>query len=238
MSTFSDLKTLAADLAALDSTELSTKLAGATGWVNLGYFDAVRRLGLNAATFTGAALTSGVAEYDLYTLTGIPKGGAGGMMRLLGLTITGNGYTREPLTEITLDDMDARRASTDTSTGLPTAFCLIGENLLELDPAPDSSMTMGGTYCKRPTAMSADTDTPTVLPDEYHEAPAMWAAWRALRYDQQYDKAREVYAEYMTLIGDAREDRTLFSRRRRPALRASRAAGTRPRNVYWRRMGE
>lgn len=83
----------------------------------------------------------------------------------------------------------------------PDVIAIGPDKSLCLGPPPSSSYTVTGDYYLAPSAMSADTDTPTGLPAQFHMA----IVYLAMTYYAGYEAAYEVLARgqggYGTLMG-------------------------------------
>jgi hypothetical protein len=90
----------------------------------------------------------------------------------------------------------------------PVAIAVGPNNEICVGPWPTSSYTLTGDYYRAPAQMTADADTPTNLPAQYHMA----IVWRAVRDAYgQYEAAPEVLQRATTNY--RRIDRSLGNRR-------------------------
>lgn len=83
----------------------------------------------------------------------------------------------------------------------PTVIAIGPDKSLCLGPPPNSLYTVSGDYFLNPSAMAADSDTPTGLPAQFHMA----IVYLAMTYYAGYEAAPEVLARgqggYSTLMG-------------------------------------
>jgi hypothetical protein len=70
----------------------------------------------------------------------------------------------------------------------PVAFSIGPDKSICLGPPPNDLYTVTGDYYLAPTAMAADTDSPTGLPTQYHMA----IVYKAMEYYGGYESAPEV----------------------------------------------
>lgn len=79
------------------------------------------------------------------------------------------GFATYPLKRVTLDQMIAYRsaaAGPAANNGTVWGYCILGLNEFEVYPTPQNADTLTIYYSARPTALSADADTP-ILPEPY-----------------------------------------------------------------------
>lgn len=95
-----------------------------------------------------------------------------------------------------------------TVTTRPVAIAVGPNNEICVGPWPTATYTLTGDYYRAPAEMTADDDTPTNLPAQYHMA----IVWRAMRDAYgQYEAAPEVMAR--ATANYRRIDRSLGNRR-------------------------
>jgi len=112
------------------------------------------------ATLATTTLTAGDTTYTLPS----------GISRLKTIVCTPvGGFQTRPLLRWTIDKMLTMRsaaAGPGSNNGSVYAYCLIGLNEFEVYPTPQSADTLTIYYTARPTALSADADTP-IIPEPY-----------------------------------------------------------------------
>jgi hypothetical protein len=97
-----------------------------------------------------------------------------------------------------LDNVDFTLSQT------PTHYLRYGSNI-QLYPTPSSIITIQLRHCVNLTALSADSDVPT-LPTPWHEAILLGSEYRGWRAIGEVKKAQIVKAEYIALIRSRKAD--------------------------------
>lgn len=235
MPTFAQISSYIQAVGSLTDTEATALIKGAAGWANEGYKHAVRKTGANVAELTEKALTSGTATYSITTLLSSDTD----ILRLRSLYVTTSSQTRKPLTSITEAQMDEYRGSVaSTDTGDPLYYCVTGYDRLALHPTPGAGMVLGGTKHKRPTALSADGDIPSVLPEEFHlPLIGSYGRFKLHQYEGRVDEAREAWMEYLAAIEDCEKDLREFGGHRPARLRPASGYVFNGVRTAWDRMG-
>lgn len=155
MATFAQLKTRA------QAQAFSENATDAAAFVNDVYRDVVRRCGLNV-TESIESLTAGTWKYGISANFGISD--------LLSIDVV-SGTTSGTSYSWVLEPTSAETiiAQNVTSTlGQPRQYALQGIEAFLVYPAPDTGVSLTIRYFAAPTALSADGDTPTAIPSEYH----------------------------------------------------------------------
>jgi hypothetical protein len=94
---------------------------------------------------------------------------------------------------------DGQRRSRRNESYPPTAFTLVGADMLRVQPVPDEDGLLQVDAVIRPQKMAADTDSPGdetfgAIPDEYHDAIVTYALWKLSDYtDDQTGQQGERY---------------------------------------------
>jgi hypothetical protein len=84
----------------------------------------------------------------------------------------------------------------------PRYFAVDGSNMFMLWPTPSDTDTINVLYVPRPTALSATSDEPTDIPNEFHEGVLWYALWQAADAD---DDASSQMGEYYRTIYEGRD---------------------------------
>lgn len=119
------------------------------------------------------SLTAGTEDYTLDT----------SILRILDIFITSSSqdYSME---RVSVDDiLRFRRAAAATSSAPVTYYAVAGSNLLMVYPTPASADTVTVYYVPRPATLSADDDTPSEIPSEFHKLVEWYALAEAADYD-------------------------------------------------------
>lgn len=232
---YSELQTFVQEAVSFNSTETTSKIVGAasTGWINQAYFRLCRDTLCSVSTFSAQALTSGQAEYVTATATGKTD-----IMRMLNITTSGGGATNHPMRIVSIEELDAYSESSVASGDVtPFIIAFLGLTKFKVFPTPGSSVTISGTYVSRPTALSAGTDIPSAIPEEYHLAIAYKALETALSYEGRLDEAQYWRGLYETERDEIRRDVNLMGGNRKAGMRPSRDVPGRPVTTWDRSIG-
>ncbi len=109
-------------------------------------------------------LTAGTATYDLSTFVS-----TGMVVRMKAVYSSFGGVQTPPLQQISLDALLRRRVGsggTSAASGTATHYAMAGMNDLELWPTPAAADVLTFYYVYQPTALSGDSDVPTI-PEPY-----------------------------------------------------------------------
>jgi hypothetical protein len=165
--------------------------------INEAYLELVARLNLYQRSAT-VTLTVGDGDYSILTdfaitdLTGV---------RSVTWVATGTGTEPAPMEEVDPDVILAyRQQDAVTSTGMDSYYALLGLDTFMLYPVPAVASSLAIYYTARPTTLQADSDTPSQIPLEFHDAIEKRAIARLGRrkrdrigewsyWDQQADKS-------------------------------------------------
>lgn len=183
MSTFLQLYTRVLAAADLPLTSGTSDATEAKDLVNNAYYEICSRAKLNQKSVT-KTLTAGTADYGISTTSPTsPNLSINDLQAIRSLTYTLAGQTQAYAVEPTTVDeiLRLRQAASSTSTGTLMKYALLGLDTLMLWGTPATADSLGIYYAFRPTAMSADSDTPTVLPAEFHDLIVVGALKAALR---------------------------------------------------------
>lgn len=140
----------------------SSDTASAKSFVNSAYREIIGKCDLNPKTSSAIALTAGTVSY---TITGAPFSIADFLnMQHFYYTSSGQNYRME---QRSLEEILELRAYAAAIAPPGLYYVLNGTNNLELYPAPATGDTVTLYYNAAPTALSADGDTASLIPDEY-----------------------------------------------------------------------
>lgn len=187
----------------LTSTEVTDLVRGADGYINVAYRDLADGIGAKWTPFSGVALTAGVSAVLVSAI--------GSTVRRLRALAVNTGSRRLPLEWVDVEDFDQWRQS-GSANGVPLVVTQKGFDQIALYPAPGTGMTLEGDYYARPTALSADTDIPTAVPEEYHWSIIYRACELALlmdgnradeaaQYRQMYERDKESLRRAVNRMG-------------------------------------
>lgn len=114
-----------------------------------------------------------------------------------------------------LNEIDPDYENADT--GMPTHMVRVGRNTVRLYPPPKTSVTAQTTPLKTyglelPTAMSADGDTPSLLPENLHRILAHWPAYRCFLTLGDTASATQQLTLFRGQVKDNKGISTKFSR--------------------------
>lgn len=193
----------------LDATSSGSEATLVDGYLNDAYEDFLVRSGcwITRSTMT---TTSGSADYDLDQ----------DIAQLVELSILdSDGDTSLPARVSARDILELRRSSSDQDSP-SRRFAVQGHNLLMLWPTPTGSDTITIYYVPRPTTLSASSDTPSLIPPQYHRALEFYALAEMADYDddQSSGMGQSYLARYEQMVVRARrEGQRMGSRRMAPA---------------------
>lgn len=155
MATYTQLQTRA------QSQAFSENSTDAALFVNDVYRDVVRRAALNPQSSV-ETLTGGDWQYSIASDFAIS-----GLMSIEVVTGTSTGSAYSWLLEpVSAETIIAK--STTTTTGQPREYALRGTDTFLVWPAPESGTSLTIYYQAAPTALSSGSDTPSLIPNEYH----------------------------------------------------------------------
>ena len=215
MATLTTLRSnVAGMIGSLDLTD-STDLARIDGWVNEAYQDVLLKTGCSV-TSDNTLLSAGVEDYTI----------SQAILKMIGMTLSSGGTDYELDRYTPNEILSMRRNSTEQTT--PYAFAATA-NLLLLYPTPSSSEdSILLYYVPLPAPLVNGSDTPVLVPPEWHKLVEWYACWRAADYDddassQQGDRYRGMYLaginDYRRVIrqqGGSRPAPARLRRRRSP----------------------
>ncbi len=153
--TFADITQAVIDAVRLDVTDDTTRVQNA---INTAYFEACVKNEVLVSSGS-AALTSGVATYDLDTVTQIA--------RIKDLWFN-TSYVSRPPTQVSIDRILRARQSSGGASVVNAAiqwYALTGQNQLDLYPTPGSAATVNFIYVGYPAKLTG-TDVPEI-PEPY-----------------------------------------------------------------------
>jgi hypothetical protein len=139
-----------------------------------------------------------------------------------------NTADRDPLTEVSIDDLDDLPAA----SGKPVRFAIYANQII-LHPTPDRVYPLELRDQRDGTELAADGDAPQ-LPDVYADALVSYARARLFRAEEDYQAAAGYMSDFNQAITDARVDlhgRDRARRRQVPGMFSGGSAGpqfTRP----------
>jgi hypothetical protein len=79
---------------------------------------------------------------------------------------------------VSVEEILRRRAWTTSSASPASAYALAGSNLLMVWPTPSADDTITVYYVPRPVLLTADSDTPSEIPEEFHPTVEQYALWK------------------------------------------------------------
>lgn len=156
-STFVDIQRAVIAKARLSSDNDTDKVKD---WLNQIYADAclTTEVSVTSATMN---LTAGSASYTF----------PDAIMRIKEMVITPSGATvSKPLKQSTLDEILSRRQASggiQNFGGYVTHYALLGVNDFEVWPTPQAADVLTIYYVAAPTALDADEDVPSLLPEPF-----------------------------------------------------------------------
>lgn len=141
-----------------DATEISAL-------VNESYITLVGELGCASGSFTTVALTAGDGDYDVITDWGLTDFAS---LVSLNYTAASGLFYQQPLDPTTPDEILSLRQSNPVAMSPAVAYAMPDWRTVMLHPLPATGDTVSGRYSAFPTAMVADSDTPSDLPPNLH----------------------------------------------------------------------
>lgn len=109
------------------------------------------------------------------------------ILRVLAWSWASGGSTYRPR-RVSLNDI--LRLRSNTSTGTPQAYTVVGSNLLMVYPTPAAADVLTIYYVPRPSQLVSPTDTPSEIPAEFHKAVEYYALQQAADYDDDSSSAQ------------------------------------------------
>lgn len=92
--------------------------------------------------------------------------------------------TLNPITWQEFTETEAQIVDLET-TLTPYAYVVLSDTQIRVLPTPDEAMTLTVDYAVRPSDLSSSTDTPSLIPEEYHDLIAEYALEKmALREEE------------------------------------------------------
>ena len=161
--------------------------------VNDAYVYVTSQLRCNQFKTTALTLTAADGDYSIVTDLGITDFVG---LRVVKYTAASGATTLNTLAPTTTDEIEALRAANPSATSPATTYAMRGWETILLHPLPATGDTLTLTYTARPALMVLDTDTPSVIPQEWHHLIVQRAAavafetvddQRAIRHQQQYE---------------------------------------------------
>jgi hypothetical protein len=196
------------------STSDADELERVDAWVNRGYEDILLRTQCKVCHGT-MTTTEGEWRYALPTNT----------LDILEIWLESDDGSTTPFEKTDSRHLIRMRAGLETEIGSPPRyFATDGSNMFMLWPTPSSTDTINVLYVPRPTALSATADTPTDIPNEFHEGILWYALWQAADAD---DDSSSQMGEYYRSLYEGRDgmggylDRIRKHNRRRGGRRLS-----------------
>lgn len=164
MATYTQIQTRAQNKA------LSQNATDAALYANEVYRDVVARCRLNR-TVASKNLTAGQWRYSLtsdFSLT---------PLSIEHVTYTAPGATTSYPLEPT-NDQEIIRLNQTVGTGSSRAYAMVGLDTFYLYPVPQGADSITLYYQAAPTAMSAGSDTPSLIPSEWQHIVTYGTAWK------------------------------------------------------------
>jgi hypothetical protein len=109
------------------------------------------------------------------------------------LSIRQGTYVLQPITRAELAQYRAAQAAGTTLSTGPQVYVVDGASTtIRVWPVPTTTVTAAATihYVQRPVALSADGDTPSEMPTEFHDLIAEEAVYRIAQSEEDFDLAR------------------------------------------------
>lgn len=149
--------------------------------VNDAYRELVR-IGKAKITTVSKTLVAGTGSYTLsgsFSLSDV--------LEILYITYIPTGSTNlaAPLQPVGYEEILRYRIS--STTGYVRCYALVGVDNIELYPAPDAADSISIVYVSAPTALSADGDVPSAVPQEWQNLIAIGATARMMDEEASED---------------------------------------------------
>jgi hypothetical protein len=144
--------------------------------VNEAYFHIVAELSLFEKSAT-ETLVAGVGDYDITVDFSLPDFAA---VRSISYSPANGMASCCTLNPTTVDEIVALRSANPTATSPALAYAIRGWKDLLLQPLPGLGDQITITYAAFPLEMLAPTDTPSVLPPNWHHLIVSYAAATAM----------------------------------------------------------
>lgn len=172
-----DLRTYVLDRLSISSAD-TAKVTQITTAINQEYLRLVAEEELNV-NFSNIAFTAGTATAAL----------PAAWMRVL--YITAGTTTLQPITWQEMAEKQMQTAAGVTAADGPAFYTVMGPSTLYLYPTPTTTSATGALiyYVVRPALLGAPTDTPTSVPDEWHDLLGEMAASRVAMNEEAFDLA-------------------------------------------------
>lgn len=161
--------------------------------VNDAYIHVVSQLRCYQKTSAPLVLTAALGNYSIVTDLGITDFST---LRVVNYTAANGATTLNTLAPSTPDEVTALRSSNPSATTPATTYAIQGWDGLMLHPLPATGDRITIQYGAVPVVMSANGDTPTRLPQEWHHLIVQRAAavafevvddQRAIAHQRQYE---------------------------------------------------
>lgn len=141
--------------------------------VNDAYIHIVSWLRCNPVTSAALPMVAADGDYSLVTDLGLTDFST---LRVARYTAANGATTLNTLSPSTPDEVTALRSANPSATTPATTYAMSGWDTIMLHPLPAAGDTLTLVYNAVPTVMSADADTPTRLPVEWHHLIVQRAA--------------------------------------------------------------
>jgi len=141
--------------------------------VNDAYIHVVSLLHCYQKTSAPLAMTAGVGDYSLVTDLALSDFST---LRVVKYTSATGASTLRTLSPSTPDEVTALRVANPSAATPATTYAMSGWDGIMLQPLPALGDTLTIIYGAVPAVMSADSDTPTRLPQEWHHLIVQRAA--------------------------------------------------------------
>lgn len=133
------------------------------GWVNEGVTDVLMRTGCYVRTTT-ISMSAGTYQYALST----------SVMKILhaDVTVGGNPY---PLEQVGLDELEMMHLASSSYVSPAQFYAVVGADYFLIYPTPATADTVTIYYVPRPATLSASSDAPAEIPQEFQKAIEFYA---------------------------------------------------------------
>jgi hypothetical protein len=144
------------------------------------------------------ALTANVGDYSIVTALAVADFSR---LRVVKYTAANGSSTLNTLAPTTPDEILALRAANPSATSPSTAYAMEGWDTIMFHPLPATGDTVTLIYTAVPAVMSADGDTPTRIPQEWHHLIVTRAAAVAMEVmdDQRAAALQRTYEHELAL---------------------------------------
>ncbi len=141
--------------------------------VNDAYIHVVSQLRCYQKTSAALALTANTGDYSIVSDLAVTDFST---LRIVKYTASSGATTLNTLAPCAPDEIVAMRQINPSATSPAVTYAIAGWDTIMLHPLPTTGDTLTIMYGAVPASMSADSDTPTRLPQEWHHLIVQRAA--------------------------------------------------------------